>query len=278
MVLVMTKKVVLITGASSGIGRVTAEMFLKKGYIVYGAARTEVKLKYLNNYSDGHYQIMDITEAEMRKNCVERILNEEGRIDILVNNAGYGSFGAVEDVPLNEAKRQFEVNLFGLSEITKLVIPGMRDKKSGKIINISSVGGKVWTPLGGWYHASKFALEALSDCLRSELRDFGIDVVIIEPGAIKSNWADITAQNLLEVSGSGPYQKQAQRSAEKYKEMYNEGGIAAESEKVADVIIKAAEKANPKARYVVPAHAKAMLFSRWLLPDSIYDYFINNFF
>jgi short-subunit dehydrogenase len=274
----MTRKVVLITGASSGIGRVTAEMFLDKGYIVYGAARSEEKLKYLDKYSDGHYQIMDITDPVMRSKCVEQILNEEGRIDILINNAGYGSFGAVEEVSQDEAKRQFEVNLFGLSEITKLVIPVMRENHSGKIINISSVGGKVWTPLGGWYHASKFALEGLSDCLRNELRDFGIDVVLIEPGAIKSNWADITAHNLLEVSGAGPYQKQARRSAEKYKEMYAEGGIAAESETVAAVIIKAAEKSNPKARYVVPAHAKAMLFFRWLLPDSVYDYFTRKFF
>ena len=274
----MTKKVVLITGASSGIGRKTAEMFLEKGYIVYGAARTEEKLKYLEKYADGHYQILDITDPEMRSKCVDQILNSESRIDILVNNAGYGSFGAVEEVPLSEAKRQFEVNLFGLSEMTKLVIPIMRKNHSGKIINISSVGGKVWTPLGGWYHASKFALEGLSDCLRSELKDFGIDVVLIEPGAIKSNWADITAQNLLEVSGAGPYQEQARRSAEKYKEMYAEGGMAAESEKVAAVIFKAAEKKNPKPRYAVPAHAKAMLFFRWLLPDRVYNYFTRKFF
>ena len=274
----MTEKVVLITGASSGIGRSTAEKFLNKGYTVYGAARSEDKLKYLSNYEKGSYILMDITKAEMRKNCVQQILETEGKIDILINNAGYGSFGAVEEVPVDEVKRQFEVNLFGLSELTKLVIPEMRKNSFGKIINISSIAGKVWTPLGGWYHASKFALEGLSDCLRNELKDFGIDVVLIEPGAVKSNWAEITAENLLEVSGNGPYQEQAQRSAKKYKEMYGKDGIAVEAEKVAEVIMKAAEKKNPKTRYAVPAHAKAMLFFRWLLPDKLYDYITRKFF
>lgn len=274
----MNGKVALITGASSGIGRSTAKKLLNKGYIVYGAARTEEKLKYLSEYPDGYYQIMDITDAEMRKNCVKEILNKEGKIDILINNAGYGSFGAVEEVPVEEAKRQFEVNLFGLSELTKLVIPGMRENKTGKIINISSIAGKIWTPLGGWYHASKFALEGLSDCLRNELREFGIDVVLIQPGAIETNWAEKAGENLIKTSGDGIYQKQAQKKAAKYEEMYGEGGMAAQPEVVASAIIKAAEKKNPKARYAVPAHAKAILFFRWLLPDSIYDYFTNKFF
>ncbi len=274
----MNKKVVLITCASSGIGRSTAEKFLEKNYTVYGAARSEDKLKYLNQYENGNYILMDITDPEMRDNCVTRILSAEGKIDILVNNAGYGSFGAVEEVPIEEAKRQFEVNVFGLSELTKLIIPVMRKNQSGKIINISSVAGKIWTLLGGWYHASKFALEGLSDCLRNELKEFGIDVILIEPGAIDTNWAETASENLMKTSGEGIYQKLAQRKAAKYKEMYGEGGLAAKPEVVASAIIKAAEKKNPGARYAVPAHAKAILFFRWLLPDSIYDYFTNKFF
>jgi len=274
----MTKKVVLITGASSGIGRAAAEKFLKQGYTVYGAARTESDLKYLNNYPDGHYQIMDITEANEREACVKKILKKENKIDILVNNAGYGAYGAVEEVPLEEVKRQFEVNLFGLSELTKLVIPGMRENNSGKIINISSIAGKIWTPLGGWYHASKFALEGLSDCLRNELREFGIDVILIEPGAIETNWADTAGKNLMKNSGEGVYQKQAQKKAAKYEEMYGEGGMAVGPEVVAESILKAAESSHPKARYAVPTHAKLIIFFRWLLPDSIYDYFTNKFF
>jgi short-subunit dehydrogenase len=274
----MTKKVVLITGASSGIGRAAAEKFLKQGYTVYGAARTESDLKYLNNYPDGHYQIMDITEANEREACVKKILKKENKIDILVNNAGYGAYGAVEEVPLEEVKRQFEVNLFGLSELTKLVIPGMRENNSGKIINISSIAGKIWTPLGGWYHASKFALEGLSDCLRNELREFGIDVILIEPGAIETNWADTAGKNLMKNSGEGVYQKQAQKKAAKYEEMFGEGGMAVGPEVVAESILKAAESSHPKARYAVPTHAKLIIFFRWLLPDSIYDYFTNKFF
>jgi len=271
-------KVVLITGASSGIGRSTAENFLNKGYIVYGAARTEEKLEYLNEYPDGHYQIMDITEAQMRKKCVEKILDIEGKIDILINNAGYGAYGAIEEVSLEAAKSQFEVNLFGLSELTKLVIPGMRENQTGKIINISSIAGKIWTPLGGWYHASKFALEGLSDCLRNELREFGIDVILIEPGAIETNWSETAGENLLKTSGEGIYQNQVQRKASKYKNMYGEGGMTAQPEVVASAIVRAAESSHPKARYAVPAHAKLILFFRWLLPDRIYDYFTNKFF
>ncbi|PUU86234.1 MAG: short-chain dehydrogenase/reductase SDR [Halanaerobium sp.] len=274
----MSKKVVLITGASSGIGKAAAVKFLKHDYTVYGAARTEADLKYLSDYPNGHYILMDITEAEMRKNCVNQILENEARLDILVNNAGYGAYGAVEEVPLKDAKKQFEVNLFGLSELTKLVIPVMREKGSGRIINISSIAGKIWTPLGGWYHASKFALEGLSDCLRNELRQFGIDVILIEPGAIETNWAETAGDNLLKSSGAGIYQKQAERKANKYKQMYGESGMTAEPEVVAQAIFKAAETNHPKARYAVPVHAKLILFFRWLLPDSLYDFFTNKFF
>ena len=274
----MEEKVVLITGASSGIGHSTAEKLLEKGYTVYGAARSEEKLKYLSQHENGDYILMDITEAEMRKNCVQKILAAEKTIDILINNAGYGAYGAIEEVSLEEAKRQFEVNLFGLSELTKLIIPIMRENHSGKIINISSIAGKIWTPLGGWYHASKFALEGLSDCLRNELKEFGIDVILIEPGAIETNWAETAGDNLIKSSGDGLYQKQAQRKAAKYKEMYGEGGVAAQPEVVASAIIRAAEKKNPKPRYAVPAHAKLILFFRWLLPDRIYDYFTRKFF
>ncbi|RCW58714.1 MULTISPECIES: oxidoreductase [Halanaerobium] len=274
----MSKKVVLITGASSGIGRAAAVKFLEQGYIVYGAARTEADLKYLNDYQNGHYILMDITEEEMRNNCINQILKKETKIDILINNAGYGAYGAVEEVPLKDAKRQFEVNLFGLSELTKLVIPVMRQNGSGRIINISSIAGKIWTPLGGWYHASKFALEGLSDCLRNELREFGIKVILIEPGAIETNWASTAGKNLIKNSGEGVYQKQAEKKAVKYEEMYGENGIAADPGVVARAIFKAAEAGHPKARYAVPFHAKLILFFRWLLPDRLYDFFTNKFF
>lgn len=274
----MAKKVVLITGASSGIGRATAKKLLEQGYLVYGAARTEKDLKYLESYENGNYILMDITKKEMRKNCVDQILAKENKIDILINNAGYGAYGAVEEVAIEEVKKQFEVNLFGLSELTKLVIPTMRKNNSGKIVNISSIAGKTWTPLGGWYHASKFALEGLSDCLRNELKEFGIDVILIEPGAIETKWADKAGKNLIESSGQGVYKKQAKRKAAKYKEMYGQSSLIAKPEVVAAKIIKVLASSKPKARYAVPFHAKLILFFRWLLPDRIYDYFTNKFF
>lgn len=271
-------KVVFLTGASSGIGKATAKALLKNGFIVYGAARTESDLKYLADYNKGHYLLMDITVERERKAAVQEILKRENKIDILINNAGYGSFGAVEEVPLTEAKRQFEVNLFGLSELTKLVIPKMRENNYGKIVNVSSIAGKIWMPMGAWYHASKFALEGLTDCLRNELKQFGIDVILIEPGAIKSKWADIAAQNLLERSGEGHYQNQAKKTAQKYNKIYKKGGIAVAPQKVSAKIIKSITTKSPKTRYAVPAHAKLILFFRWLFPDKIYDFFTNKFF
>ena len=131
----------------------------------------------------------------------------------MVNNAGYGSYGALEDVPLDEARRQFEVNVFGLARLCQLVLPMMRAQKSGKIVNITSIGGKIWEPLGSWYHATKFAVEGLSDCLRVEVGRFGIDVIVIEPGAIRTEWAGIAREGLLPMSGNGAYAEQTKRHA-----------------------------------------------------------------
>ena len=137
---------------------------------------------------------MDVTDDDSMRAGVEQIVAETGRIDVLVNNAGYGSYGAIEDVPLDEARRQFDVNVFGAMRLTQLVLPHMRAQRSGTVVNISSMGGKIHTPLGGWYHGTKFAVEALSDCLRLEVKPFGIDVVVIEPGGIRTEWGEIAAE------------------------------------------------------------------------------------
>ena len=137
---------------------------------------------------------LDLTDDASIVAAVNAIKSEAGRIDVLVNNAGYGSYGALEDVPLSEGRRQFEVNVFGLARLCQLVLPMMRAQKSGKIVNITSIGGKIWEPLGGWYHATKFAVEGLSDCLRVEVAPFGIDVIVIEPGAIRTEWAGSRAR------------------------------------------------------------------------------------
>jgi len=194
------KKVVLITGASSGIGKVTAELLAVSGYIVYGAARRVEKMKDLETLGVKTLK-MNVTDDASMVSGVEQIIAEQGVVDILINNAGFGFYGTVEDVPIEDAKYQLDVNLFGAARLTQLVLPKMREKGWGKIINISSIAGKFAMPFGGWYHASKFALEGLSDSLRNEVRDFGIDVILIEPGGIKSEWADISTENLMKNAG-----------------------------------------------------------------------------
>ena len=198
----MTSKTALVTGASSGIGEATALKLREVGYTVYGAAR---RLERMKELADEGVRLltMDVTDDDSMRAGVERIVSESGRIDVLVNNAGYGSYGAVEDVPLSEARYQFEVNVFGAARLIQLVLPQMRSQGSGTIVNICSMGGRIYTPLGGWYHGTKFALEALSDCLRMETKPFGIDVVMIEPGSIRTEWGGIAADNLRRVSGAG---------------------------------------------------------------------------
>ena len=189
----MKNQVVLITGASSGIGKETARLLSQRGYKVYGAARRTDKMKELEQFGVKLLE-MDVTDDESMTAGITSIIKNEGRIDVLVNNAGYGSYGALEDVPISEAKYQFEVNIFGLARLTQLVLPDMRQQHSGRIINISSIGGRIGEPHGAWYHATKFAVEGLSDSLRMELKEFGIDVVVIQPGAIKTEWAGIARE------------------------------------------------------------------------------------
>lgn len=181
------KKVALVTGASSGMGKEIAKQLMTDGYRVYAAAR---QVDQMNDLAElGVLPVrLDISEPNEIESLASTILGEVGRIDVLVNNAGFGLYGAVEDVGIEEARHQFEVNLFGLARLTQLLLPAMREKKSGNIVNISSMGGKVYTPLGAWYHATKHALEGWSDCLRLELAPFGIRVVIIEPGLIETGF------------------------------------------------------------------------------------------
>ena len=175
------KKVAIITGTSSGMGRATAMKLHQQGYQINGAARRRERMKNLEEEGIAVVSL-DLTDYASIEAAVNTVIEKEGRIDVLVNNAGYGSYGSVEEVSIEEAKRQFEVNLFGLARITQLVLPIMRKQGSGRIVNISSMGGKIYTPFGAWYHATKFAVEGWSDCLRIELKQFGFDVVLVEPG------------------------------------------------------------------------------------------------
>src|ERR1700754_928544 len=204
----MASTVALVTGASSGIGKATAVALRELGYTVYAAARRVDRMREL---ADLGVQVlaMDVTDDESMTGGVKRIIAEAGRLDVLVNNAGYGSYGALEDVSLDEARRQFDVNVFGLARLTQLALPHMRAQRSGYVVNVSSIGGKMYEPLGGWYHPTKFAVEALSDSLRMELKPFGIHVVVIEPGAIRTEWGGIAGDSVLARSGDTAYAGQA---------------------------------------------------------------------
>jgi NADP-dependent 3-hydroxy acid dehydrogenase YdfG len=266
-------KIVLITGASSGIGKATANLLNKEGFVVYGGARRIEKMEDLKKNGIRVLQL-DVTDEESVTECVNKIISEEGKIDVLINNAGYGFFGSLEDVPMSEAKRQFEVNLFGLGRITQLVLPHMRKQKSGKIINISSIGGKIASPFGGWYQSSKFAVEGLSDTLRMDVKRFGIDVVIIEPAAIESEWASIARDNLLKVS-SDPYLDAAKKRAAAMRKSYKN---ASDPIVIAKVIKEAITAKSPRTRYVAGKGAgkgKMLLLMRSILPDKQLDWIIK---
>lgn len=269
-------KVVLITGASSGMGKSTANILNKQGYKVYGAAR---RLDQMQDLKDNGISIisLDLTKEESIVSCVNTILDNEGQIDILINNAGYGSYGAVEDVPIEEAKRQFEVNIFGLARITQLVLPSMRKNKFGRIVNISSMGGKIYTPLGAWYHATKHALEGWSDCLRLEVKPFGIDVAIVEPGGIKTPWGTIAADNLRKNSSKGVYAAFANKVADGMQKTYTDNSLT-NVDVLGNVIAKAATDKKPKTRYVKGYMAKPAIAIRKWFGDIVFDKMIMSQF
>jgi NAD(P)-dependent dehydrogenase (short-subunit alcohol dehydrogenase family) len=264
------ERTALVTGASSGIGFETALRLRNLGFVVYAGARRAERLAPLEK--DGiQTVVLDVTDERSMVSCVEKILENQGRIDLLVNNAGYGSFGAVEDVSREEARRQVEVNLFGLARMIQLVLPAMRSQGGGRIVNISSMGGKVHTPFGAWYHATKFAVEGFSDCLRMETAPFGIDVVIVEPGGIKTDWGFIAARHLRESSAGGAYEKEAGKYADSLERMFSTGKGTSSPSLIADVIAKAATARKPKTRYLVGANAKPAVLMRRLLSDRAYD-------
>jgi NAD(P)-dependent dehydrogenase (short-subunit alcohol dehydrogenase family) len=265
----MATKTALVTGASSGIGEATARKLLDLGYIVYGAARRTDRLQRLTD-AGVRPLTMDVTDDQSLRTGVKSIIDATGRIDVLVNNAGYGSYGALEDVPLAEARRQFEVNVFGAVRLAQLLLPYMRAQGGGTIINVSSMGGKLYTPMGGWYHSTKFALEALSDCLRLEARPFGVNVVVVEPGGIRTEWAGIAAENLTKTSTTGPYTQQAEAMVT----MLSSDTVTRRSSPpsvVADTIARAITARRPKTRYTTGFGARPLLLMRRILPDRAFD-------
>ena len=256
------RKVAMVTGASAGIGKSIVRQLLTDGWIVYGCARRVEGMSDIA--SEGARTLfLDVTDADSMPAAVEAVLAAEGRIDALVNNAGYGSYGALEDVPISEAKRQFEVNVFGAIRLVQLVLPTMRAAGSGTIVNISSMGGRIWMPIGGWYHATKHSLEVLSDALRVETRPFGIRVVVVQPGAIRSEWSGISAKNLRASSVATVYGALVEPMAR----ILEEYSIASEPEVVAQAVSRAVNSRSPRRRYATPRDAKVLIFLRWLFPD-----------
>jgi short-subunit dehydrogenase len=260
-----TKKVALVTGASSGIGKAIVKRLLADGLTVYGAARRIDQMQDIRAQG-AKVLALDLTDEDSMQSAVAKLLDAEGRIDVLINNAGYGSYGAIEDISIAEARRQFEVNLFGLVRLSQLVLPTMRAAYSGMIVNISSMGGRIWMPIGGWYHASKHALEVVSDALRVETRPFGIHVVVVQPGAIKSEWSGIAADHLIASSRGSVYGVQSDVMA---RAMRNPSG--ASPEVVAAAVSRAVNSKKPRRRYAVPVDAKALIFLHWLLPTGAWE-------
>jgi short-subunit dehydrogenase len=267
-------KVIFITGASSGMGKDTAMDLIKQGNIVYCAARRVDEMGDLER-AGGYVLQLDISKEEDITRCVNQIIAEQGCIDVLWNNAGYGLYGSVEETSLDDARYQFEVNVFGLARLTQLVTPYMREAKSGTIINTSSIGGKIYAPMGAWYHASKHAIEGFSDCLRLELEPKGINVVVLEPGAIKTEFPEVMSKQVLGNSGHGPYQDLAKRVANLSLKESSKDGAGSPTSVISKVVQEILNNPKPKTRYAAGKFSTTTLLMRRFLSDRTFDRIID---
>ena len=271
-------KVILITGASSGIGRDAALKLAGQGHKVYAAARRMDKLEELASEKQGNIfpLALDITDEASIGAAVETIIQKEGRIDVLVNNAGFGYFGPIETVPIEEARKQLDVNIFGLASLTRKVLPYMRQNSGGRIINISSIAGRMTVPFGGWYNISKYAVEAFSDALRMEVKPYGIKVSIIEPGGIKTAWGGIAADHLEESAAGSVYEERAGRFARIIRKGYG-GNLLSPASRIANAISRATNARRPKLRYKTGTGSHIGILFHAILPTRWWDAIICNF-
>ena len=263
-------KAILITGCSTGIGRATAERLAANGHNVYASAR---RIESIADLAEKGCKTiaLDVCDEASMKAAVAQIEAAEGAVGVLVNNAGFAQDGPIEEVPLDAVRKQFETNVFGLVRLTQLVLPGMRKQRWGRVINVSSMGGKLVFPGGGFYHATKFAVEAISDALRFEVRGFGVAVSIIEPGAIRTQFMETSDAGMEHVGGEGsPYAAYMTGVGERYRGTYK-GSTAAEPVVVAKVIERAIKAKKPRSRYPITAGARFLLATRRLLPDQGWD-------
>lgn len=256
---------ILVTGASSGIGYDAAKTLARKGHTVFAAARRVSQMETLKEFGVTPV-FLDVSDEA----AIDACLAVTGPLDALVNCAGYGYFGAIENVSMEEARRQMEVNLFGLAALCKKVLPGMRSQGHGRIVNISSVAGKACLYFGGWYHVSKYSVEAFSDCLRMEMKPFGVDVVLIEPGATRTAWGLIAADHLVESSVGTPYEEPALAEASLMRKGFS-GKFFSEPAVVTRAICRAVLAKRPRARYRIASGSSTMVFWHAVLPARWWD-------
>ncbi|NHV25891.1 oxidoreductase [Burkholderia sp. D-99] len=264
-----SRKTALVTGASSGMGKEIAKQLIRDGFTVYVAARNLDKMHDLALLGATPLR-MDISRDEEIVAVIDRILADAGGIDVLVNNAGFGLYGPVEEIDIDAARYQFEVNVFGLARLTQLLLPAMRDRGTGTIVNITSMGGKMYTLLGAWYHATKHALEGWSDCLRLELAPFGIRVVIVEPGVIETGFGDVVDNGLHAQSDGGAYGVLKRGVVKSMRDSYGKGR-GSDPRVIARVVSRAVHAQRPRTRYVAGKYAKLMICLRARLGDRMFD-------
>jgi NAD(P)-dependent dehydrogenase (short-subunit alcohol dehydrogenase family) len=266
-------KAVLITGCSSGIGWATAERLVDVGWRVYATARSVEKMAPLEQRGC-ELLPLDVTDEDSMRSAVDEVERRDGPVGVLVNNAGYSQSGAVESVPMEKVRRQFETNFFGLARMCQLVLPGMRRQGYGRIVNVSSMGGKLTFPGAGYYPATKHAVETLSDALRFEVQDFGVKVSVIEPGLIRTDFAETAVGSMDGSDGENPYAGFDESVAKATAENYERGPFArlgGGPEAVAEAIDHAVSVRSPKSRYAVTPSAHLFLRLRRLLPDRAWD-------
>jgi NAD(P)-dependent dehydrogenase (short-subunit alcohol dehydrogenase family) len=279
---VTVSRSVLITGCSSGIGRATAEHLAGRGWTVYASARREEAVADLA--ARGCRTLaLDVTDEASVRAAVERVEAEQGAVGVLVNNAGYSQSGTIEEVPLDDVRCQFETNVFGLVALTQLVLPGMRRQGWGKVVNMSSMGANFTFPGGGFYHATKHAVDALSDALRFEVGGFGIDVVIVQPGLIRTRFGETAVGAMQDAAsaGDGPYADFNRRVGKATREVYEKGPAArlgAGPEAVAATVEKAITAKRPRSRYRVTPSAHLLINQRRIMPDRVWDAFLRTQF
>ena len=271
-----TSSTVLITGCSSGIGRATAIHLAARGHVVYATARRPESIADLEARGC-RLLACDVTDEDSMRAAVHAVEAEHGAVGALVNNAGYSQSGAIESVSMDDVRRQFETNVFGLARMCQLVLPAMRARRAGRIVNVSSMGANFTFPGGGFYHATKYAVEAISDALRFEVKGFGVDVVIIQPGLIRTGFADAATTAIESAAGDGEYADFNAAVAASTRSVYERGPAArlgGGPEAVAKAIERAITADAPRIRYRVTPSAHVLIAQRAVLGDRLWDRFL----